>query len=34
VIPGLLLAGEHPNGATRDKTKDRLKKLLALTSTK
>jgi len=29
VIPGLLLAGEHPDGATRDKTKDRLKKLLA-----
>src|SRR3954469_20059152 len=28
VIPGLLLAGEHPNGPTRDKTKDRLKKLL------
>jgi ADP-ribosyl-[dinitrogen reductase] hydrolase len=28
VVPGLLLAGEHPNGATRDKTKDRLKKLL------
>jgi ADP-ribosyl-[dinitrogen reductase] hydrolase len=25
----LLLAGEHPNGPTRDKTKDRLKKLLA-----
>jgi ADP-ribosylglycohydrolase len=30
VIPGLLLAGEHPAGATRDKTKDRLKKLLAV----
>src|ERR1700736_3044712 len=29
VVPGLLLAGEHPNGPTRDKTKDRLKKLLA-----
>src|SRR5882757_7984943 len=29
VIPGLLLAGEHPGGSTRDKTKDRLKKLLA-----
>jgi ADP-ribosylglycohydrolase len=29
VIPGLLLAGEHPNGSSRDKTKDRLKKLLA-----
>ena len=29
VGPGLLLAGEHPNGPTRDKTKDRLKKLLA-----
>jgi ADP-ribosyl-[dinitrogen reductase] hydrolase len=29
VIPGLLLAGEHPNGPTRDKTRDRLKKLLA-----
>ena len=28
VVPGLLLAGEHPNGPTRDKTKDRLKKLL------
>src|ERR1700744_2808812 len=28
VIPGLLLAGEHPGGATKDKTKDRLKKLL------
>jgi len=28
-VPGLLLAGEHPNGPTRDKTKDRLKKLLA-----
>src|SRR5581483_10910316 len=28
VVPGLLLAGEHPGGATRDKTKDRLKKLL------
>jgi ADP-ribosyl-[dinitrogen reductase] hydrolase len=29
VVPGLLLAGEHPGGPTRDKTKDRLKKLLA-----
>ena len=29
VVPGLLLAGEHPNGPNRDKTKDRLKKLLA-----
>ncbi len=29
VIPGLLLAGEHPGGPTRDKTRDRLKKLLA-----
>jgi ADP-ribosyl-[dinitrogen reductase] hydrolase len=29
VVPGLLLAGEHPNGPTRDKTKERLKKLLA-----
>jgi ADP-ribosyl-[dinitrogen reductase] hydrolase len=29
VVPGLLLAGEHPDGASRDKTKDRLKKLLA-----
>jgi len=29
VVPGLLLAGEHPDGSTRDKTKDRLKKLLA-----
>jgi len=29
VVPGLLLAGEHPNGPTRDKTKDRLKKLLS-----
>jgi len=29
VVPGLLLAGEHPGGSTRDKTKDRLKKLLA-----
>src|SRR4051812_27618585 len=29
VVPGLLLAGEHPNGTTREKTKDRLKKLLA-----
>jgi ADP-ribosyl-[dinitrogen reductase] hydrolase len=28
VIPGLLLAGEHPGGSSRDKTKDRLKKLL------
>ena len=28
VVPGLLLAGEHPNGATRDKTKERLKKLM------
>jgi ADP-ribosyl-[dinitrogen reductase] hydrolase len=28
VVPGLLLAGEHPNGPTRDKTKERLKKLL------
>src|ERR1700754_3098568 len=28
VVPGLLLAGEHPNGPTREKTKDRLKKLL------
>ena len=30
VVPGLLLAGEHPNGATRDKTRDRLNKLLAV----
>ena len=29
VIPGLLLAGEHPGGSTRDKTRDRLKKLLS-----
>ncbi|MFL6602064.1 MAG: ADP-ribosylglycohydrolase family protein [Steroidobacteraceae bacterium] len=29
VVPGLLLAGEHPGGPSRDKTKDRLKKLLA-----
>src|SRR3981081_1402959 len=29
VVPGLLLAGEHPGGPTREKTKDRLKKLLA-----
>jgi protein-tyrosine phosphatase len=29
VVPGLLLAGEHPGSSTRDKTKDRLKKLLA-----
>jgi ADP-ribosyl-[dinitrogen reductase] hydrolase len=29
VVPGLLLAGEYPGGSTRDKTKDRLKKLLA-----
>jgi ADP-ribosyl-[dinitrogen reductase] hydrolase len=29
VVPGLLLAGEHPGAPTRDKTKDRLKKLLA-----
>ena len=28
VVPGLLLAGEHPNGPTRDKTKERLKKLM------
>ncbi len=28
VMPGLLLAGEHPNGPSRDKTKERLKKLL------
>jgi ADP-ribosyl-[dinitrogen reductase] hydrolase len=28
VVPGLLLAGEHPGGPTRDKTKERLKKLL------
>jgi ADP-ribosyl-[dinitrogen reductase] hydrolase len=28
VVPGLLLAGEHPGGGTREKTKDRLKKLL------
>src|ERR1700761_7040940 len=30
VIPGLLLAGEHPDGASRDKTKERLKKLLSV----
>src|SRR5690242_20063662 len=29
VVPGLLLAGEHPDGPSRDKTKDRLKKLLS-----
>lgn len=29
VVPGLLLAGEHPDGTSREKTKDRLKKLLA-----
>ncbi len=29
VIPGLLLAGEHPAGSTRDRTRERLKKLLA-----
>jgi ADP-ribosyl-[dinitrogen reductase] hydrolase len=29
VVPGLVLAGEHPGGSTRDKTRDRLKKLLA-----
>ena len=29
VVPGLLLAGEHPGGPTREKTRDRLKKLLA-----
>jgi ADP-ribosyl-[dinitrogen reductase] hydrolase len=29
VVPGLLLAGEHPNGANREKTRDRLNKLLA-----
>src|ERR1700704_3581221 len=29
VVPGLLLAGGHPGGPTREKTKDRLKKLLA-----
>src|SRR5260370_7589362 len=29
VAPGLLLAGEHPGAPTRDKTKARLKKLLA-----
>jgi ADP-ribosyl-[dinitrogen reductase] hydrolase len=30
VVPGLLLAGEHPDGNTRDKTRDRLKKLLGV----
>lgn len=29
VVPGLLLAGEHPVGQTREKTAERLKKLLA-----
>lgn len=28
VIPGLLLAGEHPGGDTREKTRERLKKLV------
>jgi ADP-ribosyl-[dinitrogen reductase] hydrolase len=28
VIPGLLLAGEHPSGDTREKTRERLKKLV------